>query len=407
MSQPIPLVLAGGTGTRFSPFASDKLLWPFMGKPFVSYVIETLAKCGLNSIIVVANQNNRHFFDSIKIDGVSIQIVIQDTDGGMSAALQKTRSLISKQPVLVLNADDIFETNLIKDMLKVVSDEKPETLLVGLERNDFLPVGYLNISGGKVVGIVEKPEPDKKPSNFVKLVVDYFANSDTLFGYLDKTPFAKGSDSHYEETLGAILADKPANYIAYRGFWNKLKYPYYVLEVMEIIQKLHIKSFVHPSAHISDGAHIEDGVYIDEGAYVDSGAVIKGMSYIGKNARIGNNSLVRSSFIEESTIVGFGSEVARSYVGPRCQIHHSFIGDSVLESDINMSWGTVTANLRLDGKEVSLKHPNGTNIKTGRTKLGAMIAKGAFLGINTSTMPGVCISANTQTLPGTVVKKTI
>ena len=407
MTQPIPLVLAGGNGTRFSPFITDKLLWPLMGKPFVSYVIDTLVDNGLNSIIVVANKNNRSYFESIKIEGVSIRIVEQDTDGGMSAALQKTRSLISKQPIIVLNADDIFETNLIKEMLEIVSKNNPETLLVGLERKEHLPVGYLNINDGLVKSVVEKPEAHKRPSDYVKLVIDYYADSDVLFNYLDKTPFAKGSDSHYEESLNSLLADKPATYIPYKGFWNKLKYPYYVLDVMEILQSKFIKSFVHPSAKISENAIIEDGVYVDAGATVDAGAVVKGNSYIGRDVKIGNNALVRSSFVEENAVIGFGSEIARSYIGPRCQVHHSFIGDSVLESDINMSWGVVTANLRLDGKEVSLKHPNGTSVATGRTKLGAMIAKGSFLGINTSTMPGVCLGANTQTLPGTTVKKTI
>ena len=139
----------------------------------------------------------------------------------MSAALQKTRQLISKQPTIVLNADDIFETNLIKEMLAVVSANKPDTLLVGLERKGHLPVGYLNIYGGLVKSIVEKPEPHKKPSDYVKLVVDYFADSDVLFSYLDKTPFAKGSDSHYEESLNSLLADKPAYYVGYKGFWSK------------------------------------------------------------------------------------------------------------------------------------------------------------------------------------------
>lgn len=407
MTQPIPIVLAGGSGTRFSPFITDKLLWPLMGKPFVKYVIDTLTENGLNSIIVVANKNNKSYFESIKIEGVSIKIVEQDTDGGMSAALQKTRQLISKQPTIVLNADDIFETNLIKEMLAVVSANKPDTLLVGLERKGHLPVGYLNIDGGLVKSIVEKPEPHKKPSDYVKLVVDYFADSDVLFSYLDKTPFAKGSDSHYEESLNSLLADKPAYYVGYKGFWSKLKYPHYVLEVMEILQANYVKSFVHPNAKVSKDAVIEDGVYVDSEAFIDSGAVIKGNSYIGRGVKIGNNALVRSSFVEDNAVIGFGSEIARSYIGPRCQVHHSFIGDSVLESDINMSWGVVTANLRLDGKAVSLKHPSGVNVSTGRSKLGAMIAKGSFLGINTSTMPGVCVGANTQTLPGTTVKKTI
>ncbi len=407
MKLPTPILLAGGTGSRFSPFVSDKVLWPLMGQPFVSQVIVPLVSAGLNSIIVITNPENDGYFRSLQSDGLSVKTVIQKSGGGMSAALSSAKALISKQPILVLNADDIFESSLIKTILDYINEKSPETLFVGLERSELLPVGYLNVDGERVKSIVEKPTIDKKPSNFVKLVMDYFADSDKLFEYLDKTPFAPGSDSHYEETLNSILMNEKAGFVPYSGYWNKLKYPHFVLDVMEILMASKLTTFIHPKAMISPRAIIEDGVYIDEGAKVESGAVIKGKTYIGRGAIVGNNALVRSSFVEEGSTVGYGSEVARSYVGPRCQIHHSFIGDSVLESDINMSWGVVTANLRLDGKAVSLKHPNGQKIETTRTKLGAMIAKGSFLGINTSTMPGVCIGANTQTLPGAVVKKTI
>lgn len=407
MKHPTPVLLAGGSGKRFAPFVSDKLLWPLMGRPLVSQVIEPLESAGFSSIIVITNKENDVFFRSLSKADFEVKTVIQTSQGGMSAALSSAKGLISKEPILVLNTDDIFESSLIKSVVDEINHKSPSTLFVGLERADLLPVGYLNIVGDQVKSIVEKPSIDKKPSNYVKLVMDYFSDSDKLYEYLEKTPFPPGTDSHYEDTLNNILMNEPASFIPYTGYWNKLKYPHFVLDVMEILMGNKLTTFVHPKATISPSAIVEDGVYIDDGAKIEAGAVVKGKTYIGRGVIVGNNALVRSSFIEERSTVGYGSEVARSYVGPRCQIHHSFIGDSVLESDINMSWGTVTANLRLDGKAVSLKHPNGQKIQTGRTKLGAMIAKGSFLGINTSTMPGICIGANTQTLPGTVVKKTI
>ena len=110
--------------------------------------------------------------------------------------------------------------------------------------------------------------------------------------------------------------------------------------------------------------------------------------------------------IEADSTIGFGSEIARSYIGPRCMLHHNFIGDSVLESDVNPSWGTTTANLRLDKKEVRLKLPNGEYIETGKKKLGAVIAKGAFLGVNCSIMPGVAIEKDASVKPNTVINET-
>ncbi|MFO0704018.1 MAG: sugar phosphate nucleotidyltransferase [Patescibacteria group bacterium] len=407
MNEPIAILLAGGSGTRFAPFVSDKIIWPFMGAPFVSCLLKSLIESKIKSIIVVTNNNNHEFFKCLNIQGVSVTCIPQGEDNGMSAALYSIRSQISGRPILVLNADDYVETNLIKSILSKIKKTNPKTLLVGLKRSEDLPVGYLKVQNEKVVSMVEKPPSGQRPSDLVKLTADYFSNSDDIFTHLDSTPKAPGSDSHYEDALIKLLAEKQADYLSYEGLWFKLKYPHYVIDVMELFQKVNIKSFVHRKAFIHKNAIIEDDVYIDEGARIEPGAIIKSGSYIGRNVIIGNNALVRQSFVEEGSVIGYGSEIARSYVGPKCQVHHSFVGDSVLEGGNNMSWGTVTANLRIDGKEVLLRHPNGTKVPSGRHKLGAMIGQNAFLGINCSTMPGVCIAASTKVMPGTIVKDTV
>ncbi|NDG63436.1 MAG: hypothetical protein EBY29_08220 [Planctomycetes bacterium] len=160
-------------------------------------------------------------------------------------------------------------------------------------------------------------------------------------------------------------------------------------------------SFVVPTIHPT--AIIDGDVVIHPTAKIEAHAVIKGPAYIGKDVVIGNLCLVRQSTIEEGTTVGFGSEVARSYVGPRCNLHHTFVGDSVLESEVNMSWGTVTANLRLDKKTVRITLPSGQVVDSLKEKLGALIAKGSFLGVQVSTMPGTLIAAGTKISPATVV----
>ena len=89
---------------------------------------------------------------------------------------------------------------------------------------------------------------------------------------------------------------------------------------------LETKDMMHKarSANISQHALIEGNVYIDEDAHVDAYAVIKGPAYIGRGVRIGNHALVRQSCVEEGSVIGYGSEIARSYIGPNCMIHHNF-----------------------------------------------------------------------------------
>lgn len=59
-----------------------------------------------------------------------------------------------------------------------------------------------------------------------------------------------------------------------------------------------------------------------------------------------------------------------------------------------MGAGVVCANFRLDEQEI---------LSTGRTKLGAMIARDVRIGVNTSVMPGVKIGTNTLIGAGIIV----
>lgn len=402
--KPIGVILAGGKSSRFSPFVTNKTMWPFLGKPTLQYTIEALHNAGISDLIIVANKENEHFLKSYQTQSPNLIYRLQNEALGMDDALTSITDLISKKPILVLNAVDFFEVNVIKRLVQRVETNDPHLLVCGLKSDLYIPAtGYYSFDGKNVNGVVEKPPAGTQPSSVVRLVMDYFQNPDEFLALFSQFTNNDEKDARYELAQNVLLKKYGAD-IEYTSYWSKLKYPHFVLDVMEILQKYHIEKAVHSTAHISPHAIIEGDVHIDADARVEAGAIIKGPTYIGKRVIIGNHVLIRQSIVEENATIGYGCEVARSYVGPDCQLHHCFVGDSVLEKAVNMSWGTVTANLRLDHQNVQCKLINGTKIPTNRLKLGAMIAQGAFLGVNVSTMPGICIQANTTILPQDVVR---
>ena len=108
---------------------------------------------------------------------------------------------------------------------------------------------------------------------------------------------------------------------------------------------------------------------------------------------VGHNALVRGAYIGRKAVIGFGSEVARSYIAEGVELHHNYVGDSVMDRESAMGYGAVTANYRLDGKTVPMFAGN-DRLDTGRMKLGLIFGAHARLGVNVSTMPGVKIGAN-------------
>lgn len=371
-----------------------------MGKPLIQYTLEMIQRVGIQEVMIATNEKNDSFLSRCNTETFKVRTKRQPKPLGMHDALLHLREEIGKRPCIVMNAGDMVEDHLLTDLLALIKQENPYAAVVGKHTKEHVPAGYLAFEGKRVTGVVEKPAAGEEPSAEIKLMFDYLSSPQDLFEVLQQnTP---GADDIYEQALTQLMQEHSFLRTPYTGYWQKLKFPHFIFDMMEVFFTHGLSDYVHPTATISQHAHLEGKVYIDEGVVIEAGAVVKGPAYIGKHVMVGNNSLVRQSMIEEKAVIGFSSEVARSYVGPRCMLHHNFIGDSILECDVNPSWGTTTANWRIDGKEVPLTYPD-TKISTNRKKLGVIMAKGVFSGVNCSFMPGVTVGAHARIYPGTTV----
>jgi len=252
-----------------------------------------------------------------------------------------------------------------------------------------------------LIGIIEKPGPGKRPSDLVNLVFHWFKKPSDFIETLTSTQST--GDDVYEQALSAFIKQNIVSYLPYEGDWQAVKYPHMIHQLTQLFLNSKLQTETSSSARIHPTATIEGPVFIDKHVVIEAGAVIKGPVYIGENTIIGNHTLIRNSIIESDCIVGFGSEIARSYIGPGCKLHHNFIGDSVLEKDVNPSYGTCFANLRLDNQPISISYPQG-KVQTNLNKFGAVVASQVFLGVNCSVMPGTTIGCQAQAYPGQIIK---
>ena len=157
---------------------------------------------------------------------------------------------------------------------------------------------------------------------------------------------------------------------------------------------------------MAKSAKISGDVYIEDNVKVFDNAVIQGPAYIGAGTVIGNNAFVRESHIGQNCVIGFGSEVALSYIGNDVWLHNNYIGDSVIGNDAAFGAGAVTGNYRLDGGNVKVSAREG-KMDTGRNKLGLIAGDHVRVGINTSFMPGVKVGANSFVGAGIMVSEDI
>lgn len=394
------LIIAGGEGKRMKPLTTHKSLLTFLGKPLIKYLIESFQLPGA-TYFVVTGKNNADEFGKV-LSGSHIRCVVQSVPRGMADAVLAAKSILDPhESLIVVSAAKLLGQNSYTEFLAAVQKNPEKALLASYKTESYKEGGYLSIKDNQVTGVSEKPGAENMPSKYYKLVLDYFPITNTIMEKL--TSVTSDNDDAYELAITEFVRSNPTEMIVVDSQHVSLKAGFQILDVMQMALKNKLIPGIAKSAQIAKTAMIDGNVQIDDNAKILDYAVIKGPCYIGRNVVIGNHTLIRESSIESDCEIGFGSEIARSYLGPGTKGHKMYVGDSIIEGKVNLSAGTVLANYRFDHHEV-VAHMEVGKVATRRKKFGSIIAAGTITGVNTSLMPGTVVGPNVTIGSGCVVK---
>jgi len=182
-----------------------------------------------------------------------------------------------------------------------------------------------------------------------------------------------------------------------------IQYSWDFLSINEMLIK-DIKSEMSGEVHAS--AVIEGEVIAGEGTRILQGVFIEGNTIFGKNCKIGPNCYIRgNSYIGDNCHIGQSVEIKNCIIMNGSSIGHlSYCGDSIIAQRVNFGAGTITSNVRHDGKNHK-SMIDGELVDTGRRKMGMIIGSDVHTGINTSFYPGRKIWPGMWTRPGDVVER--
>ncbi len=394
MSLPVVILLAGGASNRFWPLR-DKPLLEFGAATLIERHVRLLKEAGYSRFVVVARPETAAPVAAIlAAAAVEGRVAVQPEAKGMADALLCARAdleAFAAEAVYVTQAQDVVDPALHAGMLEAWSARPAAVagLIAAARVREYFPGGYLSLDGERVTGVVEKPGAGKEPSDLVNLVAHLFASWRELVAAIEAESATTGADDAYERALSRLMAQRQLRALLFEGRWQALKYPWHILEAMDLLFERWTSGREHPGEGYEQR---EDGVFAGRDVRILPGAHVAPPALIGHGSVIGHNALVRGSLIGARCVIGFGSEVARSYLAAGVELHHNYVGDSVFDRETSMGYGAVTANYRLDGRSVPT-FVGSDRLDTGRAKLGLVLGAGAKLGVNTSTMPGVRIGA--------------
>ncbi|MHB8577424.1 MAG: sugar phosphate nucleotidyltransferase [Dehalococcoidia bacterium] len=390
----IVIVLAGGSNSRYAPLR-DKTLLPIFGRPLLAHHLDALAAVGFHDVVVVANARTegriRTLLDAYRRPGRIVEVAVQREAAGMGdAVLTATRALgdAAAGPLLITQAHDVVEPDLFGRMAEaaVSAPDGVHGFITGKQMPEYFPAGYLQEdANGRLTDIVEKPGAGNEPGDLISLVIHWHRDGRALAGAIERQYVDNViTDDHYERALADLFRQQRYQVLRYAGEWRPIKYPWHVLDVMDFYLAR---------------APREPAI---EGVRIFPGAQVVGPAYIGPGSIVGNESLVRGSMIGANTEVGYGCEVARSWVGSDVHLHHAYVGDTVVDNGAGLAFGTVTANWPFYPSPVR-STVGAERLKTSREKFGAIIGARVRTGIGVLIYPGVKIGYGAYIGPGVVV----
>ena len=220
------IIPVAGWGTRRLPITKiiEKSMLPVGNRPLVDYSVQELIKAGVKDIyMVISNVEpcqvrefykenlalNQYLVDRGKEDrlalaktlpeGVTIHYTVQDPAGKYGTAVPialVVKEYNLNEPVLVFMGDDFIWNpggeSAAEALTKSIQDESDSAILgVEIDKEKVEKYGVLSAKDGKLIDVVEKPKPDKAPSNLIN-VSKYIMSPDLLqriVKYVDEHDF--------------------------------------------------------------------------------------------------------------------------------------------------------------------------------------------------------------------------
>lgn len=240
---------AAGLGTRFLPAtkAQPKEMLPIVDRPLIQYAVEEARRSGLDQIILVTGRGKNaiedHFDVSFELEFllaergkedllaevreisnmIEVAYIRQKQALGLGHAILQARDLVGDEPFAVLLADDIIDSEApaLQQLIDVfLRRGNPVLALCEVPREDTALYG---IVGGRTVEdrilsvseMVEKPSPDKAPSN--NAIIGRYILTPDIFEILEKTPPDSRGEIQITDALKALLKKRPIDGYFFTG----------------------------------------------------------------------------------------------------------------------------------------------------------------------------------------------
>jgi glucose-1-phosphate thymidylyltransferase len=154
-------------GQRRAADAGIKMMIPVHGRPFLDYILSTLADAGVTDVALVVAPDHeavREHYLTHPPERVALSFVVQPEPRGTANAVHAAERWTAGEPFLAMNADNLYPVSALRALASLAEPGLP-----GFDREDLVRTGNIPSERvlafalvevdeeGYLTGIVEKP----------------------------------------------------------------------------------------------------------------------------------------------------------------------------------------------------------------------------------------------------------
>lgn len=215
------IVLAGGLGTRLLPLTkiTNKHLLPVYDKPMIYYPLQAIVNTGIKDIMIVTGGNNAGDFLRLLGNGrefglKDISYTYQEGEGGIAEALGLAEDFADGEKVLIILGDNIIEKDIIREKEEFEKQKEGAKILIKkVSHPEYF--GVPELSGNKVINIVEKP---KNPKSQYAVIGIYMYDS-RVFDIIKTLVRSDRGELEITDVNNAYIKAGTMTYSTLDGWW--------------------------------------------------------------------------------------------------------------------------------------------------------------------------------------------
>ena len=319
------VIMVGGKGTRLLPLTltRPKPAMPVLDKPFLKYLIESMADAGIEEIFLACGYKSdvlAHAIGDGSDMGVRIIYSDEDTPLGTGGAIKRLEDRLD--PVfLAANGDTLTSVDIAAQIREHFESGAAVTDSLS-EVDDPSQAGVVRIDGdGRILEFQAKPKREEACSNLVNSGV-YVVDKKVL-EYIPKDTFYD-----FSKDLFPLLIEKGERLQGHmaKGVWVDIGRPHDLIRMNLVMADRLYRG--HDWSDSAEDSVLDGTVYLGDGTVVRSSKVSESVISKGCDVR---SSYLSGTFVMEACRID-GARVENSILGEGCVLKKGcLVVDSVLK----------------------------------------------------------------------------